>query len=394
MVRNMGTIGGSLANNDPAADYPGAVLCVGAVIHTNRREIAADDFFTGMFSTALDSQEIQTAITFPLPEAAGYFKLPHPASGYVLCGAFVARGPEGVRVAVNGAGPCVFRDASAEAALADRFYPETAKALAFDAEDFTEDLHADKHYRAQVLPAVIRQATERALAKGDQFTDAFLALNPRAVVPVLVHDGRIITESTIINEYIAEAFDGPSLMPADPWWRARKRYWSMLLDTGLHSPHTTVLSFVIALRFAFLKFLDTPQKIEAHLKSVRDPASRERQREAFELGYEAQSFRTAVFAFDALLEEMEDALAKSPWLAGDALSLADLDMAPYVHRLDTLGLSNLYAERPHVAEWYNRLQARPSWKTAITDAHDANWLELMAVKGRDAWPEVSALLKA
>lgn len=260
--------------------------------------------------------------------------------------------------------------------------------------DFPESVCCQK-VRLTVAEKQMGDIEERRIAidKGEQFSDMFLALSPKAVVPVLVHDGRVVTESTIINEYIDEAFVGPSLMPKDPWWRARKRYWSLKLDTGLHNPHTTVLSFVVALRFAYLSVLDTPEKIEAHLQSVRDPGSRERQREAFNLGYEAPSFRAAVVAFDAMLEEMEDALAASRWLAGDALSLADLDVAPYVHRLDTLGLSKMYAERPHVAEWYAKLQARPSWKAAITEAHDKKWLELMAGKGRDAWPEVSAILK-
>lgn len=164
MVRNMGTLGGSVANNDPAADYPAAVLGLGATIHTDRRDIPADDFFRGMFATALERDEILTAVTFPLPDAAGYFKLPHPASGYVLAGAFVARVGGAVRVAINGAGPCVFRDPAAEAALAARFHPDAATALRFLADDFTQDLHAGQDYRAQVLPAVIRRAVARAIA--------------------------------------------------------------------------------------------------------------------------------------------------------------------------------------------------------------------------------------
>lgn len=163
-VRNMGTIGGSVANNDPAADYPAAVLALGATIHTDRRDIPADDYFLGMFTTALARDEVLTGISFPLPDAAGYFKLPHPASGYVLAGAFVARFGPVTRVAVNGAGPCVFRAAEAEAALCALFHPDVALSLRFDAEDFTEDLHAGKDYRAQVLPHVIRRAISRALA--------------------------------------------------------------------------------------------------------------------------------------------------------------------------------------------------------------------------------------
>jgi carbon-monoxide dehydrogenase medium subunit len=164
MVRNMGTLGGSIANNDPAADYPAAVLGLGATIQTDRRDISADDFFEGMFATALERDEILTAVTFPLPEAAGYFKLAHPISGYVLAGAFVARFGAGVRVAINGAGPGVFRAADAEAALAVDFRPQATAGLTFSDDDFSEDLHAGKAYRAQVLPAVIRRAITRAIS--------------------------------------------------------------------------------------------------------------------------------------------------------------------------------------------------------------------------------------
>lgn len=164
LVRNMGTLGGSVANNDPAADYPAAVLALDATIHTDRRQIAADAFFTGMFSTALQRDEILTAISFRRPDAAGYFKVPNPASGYVTCGAFVARFGAVTRVAINGAGPCVFRDSAAEAALSADFTPDIARTLRFDPEELNEDLHAAKTYRAQILPHVIRRAVIRALA--------------------------------------------------------------------------------------------------------------------------------------------------------------------------------------------------------------------------------------
>src|SRR5262249_42972225 len=117
-VRHMGTLGGSLANNDPAADYPAAALALGASIRTNRRTIAADDFFPGMFSTALDDGEIITEVAFPVPERAAYAKFPNPASRYAMAGVFVAKTKAGVRVAVTGAGPCVFRVPEMEAALA------------------------------------------------------------------------------------------------------------------------------------------------------------------------------------------------------------------------------------------------------------------------------------
>src|SRR5712671_6364017 len=124
MVRNMGTLGGSIANNDPAADYPAGVLGLGATVKTTSRSIAADEFFTGMFATALEPGEIVTEIAFPLPRRAGYAKFPNPASRYATVGVFVAAFADFVRVAVTGAAPCVFRFAEMEAALAKNFTPE------------------------------------------------------------------------------------------------------------------------------------------------------------------------------------------------------------------------------------------------------------------------------
>jgi len=160
-VRNLGTIGGSVANNDPAADFPAAVLGLGATVVTNKREIAADDYFQGMFTTALDEGEIITRIVFPVPKRAAYAKFPHPASGYAMAGVFVARTADGVRVAVTGAGPGVFRWKEAEAALGKSPKPEALEGAALDAGEMNEDIHATREYRANL----VRVMAKRAVAK-------------------------------------------------------------------------------------------------------------------------------------------------------------------------------------------------------------------------------------
>lgn len=157
-VRNLGTIGGSVANNDPAADYPAAVLALGATIVTTKREIAADDFFQGMFTTALEPGEIITSVQFPVPKKATYQKFPHPASGYAMTGVFIADTAKGVRVAVTGAAPCVFRWTAAESALAKNFTVAAVEKLAVDAEDLNEDFHAPKEYRANLVQVMTRRA--------------------------------------------------------------------------------------------------------------------------------------------------------------------------------------------------------------------------------------------
>jgi carbon-monoxide dehydrogenase medium subunit len=161
-VRHVGTLGGSLANNDPAADYPAAVLALDAVIKTRRRSIAAGEFFTGMFSTALEPDEIITEVSFPVPERAGYAKFPNPASRYAMAGVFVAKSSSGVRVAITGAGPCVFRSPEMEAALARRFTPEAIANIAIDPADLNSDIHGSAEYRASLVTAVAKQAVAAA----------------------------------------------------------------------------------------------------------------------------------------------------------------------------------------------------------------------------------------
>lgn len=150
-VRNRGTLGGSIANNDPAADYPGAVLGLNAVVHTLRREIAADDFFTGMFETALKAGELVTKVVFPIPKRAGYLKFPNPASRYAVAGVMVAETAQGVRVAVTGAGPTVFRLPEMEAALSKNFSVAAIQNIRVSSDDLNSDLHATAEYRAHLV---------------------------------------------------------------------------------------------------------------------------------------------------------------------------------------------------------------------------------------------------
>jgi carbon-monoxide dehydrogenase medium subunit len=162
-VRNRGTIGGSVANHDPAADYPGAVLALGATVHTSTRAVPGDDFFTGMFSTALEAGEIVTAISFPVPEKAAYVKFPNPASRYAMVGVFVAKGPAGVRVAVTGAGANgVFRHAAMEAALAKSWAAASLDGITTPTDDLNGDIHASKDYRAHLIGVMAKRAVAAA----------------------------------------------------------------------------------------------------------------------------------------------------------------------------------------------------------------------------------------
>jgi aerobic carbon-monoxide dehydrogenase medium subunit len=157
-VRNRGTIGGSIANNDPAADYPAALVALGATVHTTKREIAADNFFTGMFETALEPDEIVTSVRFPKTQTANYQKFRNPASRYAIVGVFVARRPDGVRVAVTGAGPGVFRMPEMEAALAKSFTLDAIKDITIPQDGLNSDIHASAEYRAHLVGVMARRA--------------------------------------------------------------------------------------------------------------------------------------------------------------------------------------------------------------------------------------------
>ena len=163
-VRNRGTIGGSIANNDPAADYPAGLIALDASVVTNERRVGAEAFFTGMFETALEHGEIVTSVEFRQPTRAAYAKFDNPASRYAIVGVFVADFGDEVRVAVTGAGPCVFRHEAMEQALSGAFDPSALYDVAVDGSDFNEDIHASAEYRAHLVGVMARRAVQAAIS--------------------------------------------------------------------------------------------------------------------------------------------------------------------------------------------------------------------------------------
>lgn len=161
-VRNRGTIGGSIANADPAADYPAAIVGLNATVHTNQRTIAADDFFTGLFETALNDDELVVAVSFPKPSKASYQKFPNPASRYAIVGVMVAETGGQTRVAVTGAGPAVFRLSDAESALSGNFSADALGSLSVNSDDLNSDIHASADYRAHLIGVMAKRAVAAA----------------------------------------------------------------------------------------------------------------------------------------------------------------------------------------------------------------------------------------
>lgn len=202
------------------------------------------------------------------------------------------------------------------------------------------------------------------LQRGDQHRPDYARLNPNEVVPTLVHDGRVIIESTLICEYLDEAFPAPALMPADPYARATTRLWMKKIDDYLHAACSTV-TFATANRKVLLR--KSAEELAAHLARVPDPAYRERQRLAVADGLAAPHVALAVRNYDKYIGEMERTLAQTPWLAGDAYSLADAAATPYLNRAEMIGMDLLWTQtRPQVARWLERVRARPSFAAGVT----------------------------
>lgn len=223
----------------------------------------------------------------------------------------------------------------------------------------------------------------------DQQQPDYLSLNPNAVVPTLVHDDVVVIESTVINEYIDEAFDGPALKPADAAGRARMRLWTKQLDEGLHAD-TGVISGCIAFRYQKLE--SGAAEVEALLANTPNVAKRERNRDIIFNGTESLLFTDSVKRFDALLTRMETALSAGPWLAGAGFSIADCAYAPYMTRLDHLQMSPMWAARPQLADWYRRIRARPGYQEALVRWFNAKYLTLMEEKGQQEWPKIATVL--
>jgi len=211
------------------------------------------------------------------------------------------------------------------------------------------------------------------LRAGDAQKPEYLKLNPNAVVPTLIHDGRVVIESTVICEYLDHAFPAPQLRPADAFGAARMRLWTKQLDEGVHAATGTV-STCIAFRHQHLG--KSPEQYQDWLAKIPDPERRERLRIAVEKGMDSPGFALAVKRFVRLLNDMERSLAVEPWLAGDAYSLADISYTPYMIRLQHLGFEDLIAAHPRVADWTTRLFGRPSYEPAVGRWLNSGYLEI------------------
>lgn len=265
------------------------------------------------------------------------------------------------------------------------------------------------HHGSSVCAAKVRFAlAEKGLAyeshyvdilKGENFRPEYLKLNPQAVVPTLVHDGVVLVESTVICEYLEDAFPSPSLLPRHPMDRARMRLWTKTVDEQMQ-PAVKVITYATCHRH-ILKRLP-PDKFEQYMKGpagdaatrvTGDPGWVTSKRAIVEQGVAAPGVAEKLRMYDGYLQKMDDALADREWLAGPAFSLADVALAPYVNRLDMLGMSEMWTRaRPRLAGWFERIKARPTFKPCFLDFCPPDLTRDLKTYGTQSWPEVKRIL--
>ncbi len=224
---------------------------------------------------------------------------------------------------------------------------------------------------------------------GEQFAPDYLKLNPKGVVPTLLHDGRVIRESTLICEYLEDVFPDPSLRPTDPLELFEMRIWTKRLDEELHA-NTGPVTFAISHRHSVLR--NPPEVIETYINAM-GPARSEQRRRRLETDIDGVEPRAALLVYDRFFTDMEHALADRPWLAGETFSLAEIGVIPYVNRFDMLQLSGMWtASRPRITDWFARVKARASFRPAMLDYIPAGLTAMMKEKGLEAWPRVKSIL--
>jgi len=225
--------------------------------------------------------------------------------------------------------------------------------------------------------------------RGDQYEPAYMKLNPNGVVPTLVHDDKVVIESTVIMHYVDECFPGAALMPADAFARSKVRMTAKLVDEYVHQACTT-LTFATANRVPLMRL--TPEELEAQLAKSPSKKRAEIKRQVVTMGLDAPVVIDALEQHEKLLARIEAAMADGPYIAGQDWSLADAAATPYVWRLDKLKLARLWDKRPGVAGWYERVRARPSFKVAVDDWLTSADIERYA-NAPDPWPKVQEILR-
>ena len=260
------------------------------------------------------------------------------------------------------------------------------------------------HHNSSVCAAKIRIAfAEKALTwegemidlnAGDQFKPDYVKLNPKSVVPTLIHDGHVVIESNIILEYLEDAFPNPSLRPSAATDRAQMRLWLQRLDNGASGIHhaISVISYGASYRYQLMDLFGTnPDDLDRAVTETVNPNSQEWLREVVRNGFESKTFQDCVRRMDGLLADFETVLAANAWLSGSDYSLAEVAYTPYMTRLEIMNFAGMWERRTQVTDWFERIKARPSF-TEVIDRYRSDFLAVLSERGRDAWPALERIL--
>lgn len=224
---------------------------------------------------------------------------------------------------------------------------------------------------------------------GEHHNPKYLKLNPKAVVPTLVHDGQVIRESTVICEYVDDAFSGPELKPKDPLIKANMRLWTKLVDEEVH-PSVRPITYVATHRHKIME--QSPEEVEEHIENDPDPFWRARKRGWIYDGFNAPDVKAAIQLFNKLLGDMETSLQDTNWLVSNEYTLADTALTPYLNRLEMLSLMKMWDKRPNVTRWFENVKSRPSFQPAIFEYFPEELKTFMIENGRKAWPKYQKML--
>ena len=230
-----------------------------------------------------------------------------------------------------------------------------------------------------------------SLEKGEQLSEWFRAINPRAILPAVQHGGRTLIESTVICEYVDEAFVGPALKPDDAYGRAQMRLWTKQVDEGIHSPHVAALSFTVTIRFIHVEHAGGWPQLERRVLALPNSPLRQAKLDVLRNDFEAEHFVKSVRFFKGLMVDIDHSLARHRWLAGDRLTLADIGLMPYMLRLSDLQMEFLWAPYPRIATWLAALQSRPAYATAVAAHRDSFWLQKFAETGANAKVDIERI---
>lgn len=244
--------------------------------------------------------------------------------------------------------------------------------------------------------ALIEKAVEftpRVLDRYELAAPEYLAINPKGLVPTLVHDGEILYESTVICLYVDDAFDGPALKPAAALDRARMYTWLKYIDEQYFKGIGST-TFALALRKQILEKYPTAEALEAYFAAMRVDEYRQRRRSIVANGVEAPEAKAGIRTLDNMLDRLESALSRSAFAAGPDYSLADACLTPFTMRLEILGLENMWATRPNVARWWQAIKARESYRRLLEESFPDEYVERMRSLAGDAWSQVRPILEA